>query len=165
MTTNNKKLDIFQTLNSINRKDKEYFHNLTEEERKAFPPYVIMRWLTGTSSGNQILFVNELVNPFVFSLQDHKELLYDLMTICAIGRQQRYNWIKGPSKKTGSTPNVLKTIGEYYGYSHKKAREVLPLLTTDDILQYAEQLGYQKDEITKIKKELREIKANESFEI
>ncbi len=152
-----RKLDIFQVLNHINTKDREYYKTLTDDELKGFLPFVVMRWLTGTSSSRQVYFVNTLVNQFIFNLPEHKELLYYLMTVCTSGKMQRYNWIKGPSQKNKKLPNVTGVVRDYFKYSSTHAREALPLLSREDILSYAEQLGRQPEEITKIKKELKEM--------
>lgn len=156
MTSQKKhKLDIFRVLGRISNKDTEFYKSLTEEEQKALAPLVVMRWLSGTRSAQQIYFLNELVNPFVFSMAKHKELLVDLMTVCAPGRTQRYYWNKAKGKRTSSTPTVVDVIRDYYGYSTTEAMEALPLLTDEDVLWYADELGRQPDEVKLIKKELK----------
>lgn len=149
------KLDIFRVLNHTSRKDPKFFKELTEEEQKAYQPLIVMRWLTGTTDARQIYFINELVNPFVFTLTKHKELLYFLMTTCTSGKQQRYYWNKALSKKSTKTPTAVSVIKDYFNYSTLHAIEALPLLSTDDILDYAAQLGRQKEDIAKIKKEMK----------
>ncbi len=149
------KLDIFKVLGRISSKDREFFSNLDEEEQKALQPLVVMRWLTGTKSAQQIYFLNELVNPFVFNMARHKELLVDLMTVCAPGHNQRYYWNKAQSKKTSSAPTIVGIIRDIFGYSTIEAMEVLPLLDNETILSYAEELGRQPDEIRLVKKELK----------
>ena len=149
------KLDIFQTLTSISRKNQDYYFNLTEEEQKAFQPLVVERWLTGTRDARQVYFINELVNPFVFSLANHKSLLYKLMTVCTSGQSGRYYWNKALSKKSSSTPIAISCIKQYYDYNTLHAIEALPLLTNEQILDIAEDLGKQKEDITKLKRELK----------
>jgi len=155
MTQTKHKLDIFQTLNHISKKDRNFFKDLTDEEKKAFQPLVVMRWLSGTTDARQVYFLNELVNPFVFSMHTHKELIYYLMTTCTSGKSQRYTWNKALSKKSSTTPLSVSVIKDYFNYSTMHAIEALPMLTNDDILEYAEQLGRQKEEMTKIKRELK----------
>ena len=155
MTQKKHKLDIFQVLNHISKKDKNFYKELTKEEQKALQPLTVMRWLSGTMDARQIFFLNELVNPFVFSMYTHKELLYRLMTTCTNGKSQRYYWNKPMSKKSSVTPMAVKVIKDYFGYNTIQAIQALPLLTDDDILEYAEHLGRQKEDITKIKKELK----------
>jgi len=150
-----RKLDIFRVLSHISNKDRHFYQALTEEEQKSIAPLVVMRWLSGTKSAQQIYFLNELVNPFVFSMYPHKELLFDLMTICAPGRTQRYYWNKAQSKRKPSTPKAIGVIREYFHYSTIEAVSVLPLLDTETILGYAEELGVQPDELRTIRKELK----------
>ena len=149
------KLDIFNVLKQISTKNVNFYETLTEEEQKAFQPLVVMRWLTGTNDVRQIYFLNELVNPLTFPLSNHKQLLYYLMTICGSGQNQRYQWKKQKTKKNVKLPNTIGVIKQYFRYNSKEANEALPLLTNENILDYADQLGKQSDEIKLIKKELK----------
>jgi len=149
------KLDIFKTISNISKKDVGYYALLGDDEKKQFAPVVVMRWLTGTTNKAQIYYINELVNPYVFSLTKHNELIYKLMTICSPGKEYRYSWCNKKSKKTTKTPESINVICEFFGYSVLHAIDSLPLLSNSDIVSYAEQLGKQKTTITKIKKELK----------
>lgn len=153
--TPNRKLDIFKVLGKISTKDRQFYSDLTEEEQKGFLPVVVMRWLSGTSNAKQIYFINELVNPFVFSLHKHPELLYYLMILCGPGKTQRYYWNKTASNKSNTVPTIVSIVRNYFGYNTTQALEALPLLSNDDILEYAEDLGIQKETLTKLKKELK----------
>lgn len=152
MTKN--KYNIFDVLNNINKKQ-QTFSDLTLEEQKALQPLVIMRWMTGSDDARQIVFLNELVNPFVFPLGKHKRLLINLLNISSSGINQRYKWKKNISKKTPSHINIVRVISDFFGYSTKDSVEVLPLLHDNDIISFAEQLGRQPKEIKEIKKELK----------
>ncbi len=158
--TQKHKLDIFKVLNHISTKDRNYYNELTEEEQKALQPLVVMRWLTGTKDARQIFFLNELVNPFVFPFLtkngkefDHKHLLYNLMTTCTSSRGGRYYWNKAKSKPAVTA--VVSVVKDYYKYNTAHAIEALSLLSNDDILEMAEHLGRQKEDIAKLKKELK----------
>lgn len=149
------KTDIFEVLGNLNKKNHQYYTGLTEEEQKSIAPLVLMRWLSGTSNPLQIVLLNEVVNPFVFSLQKHKTLLFDLMCVCTTGKFQKYNWLKANSARQPGRPLATAIICQYYGYSVTQAQEVLSLFTSDEIISIAEGLGKQKDEITKLKAELK----------
>jgi len=149
------KLDIFKLLTEISKKNTKYFDTLSDEEIKEIAPLVLMRWQTGTNNAYQIYMLNELVNPFVFSLQKHKKLLVHLMTLCTGGISSRHKFIKRKSKKTTKMPKVVAVIKEFMDYSTKATLESLPLISNEDIISFAEQLGRQKAEMTVIKKELR----------
>ena len=77
------------------------------------------------------------------------------MTLCGPNKAQRYNWNKTVSGKTTNFPTSVRVVRDQYGYNTRQALEAMPLLSNDDIVEYAEDLGLQKDEITKLKKELK----------
>ena len=67
-----KRLDIFGLLRNIDKQNVQYFRSLTTEERKAFAPVVIMQWMfclkEPSSNPLQQVLLNELVNPYIFTL-------------------------------------------------------------------------------------------------
>lgn len=148
-----KKVDIFLLLTKINNKDIEFFNTLTEEEQNAVYPFLLTRWMSGTYSKQQVMLLNEIVNPLSFTLYKHKKLLWLLLTVCSPGKEQRYSWNPIPSKKTGynATSTMLSKVFEC---SIKQALSIIQTLVTDDIVDIAEQSGCQIDEIQKIRKEL-----------
>lgn len=149
------KIDIFKTLDRISSKDTDWYQTLTEEHTKDVVPFVLMRWLTGTKSARQLVFINELVNPFVFSLSQHKTLLVYLMMICCPGKPQRYYWNKAATKRSSKMPVTISVVREYFRYNSREAEDALPNLTTEDVIDLAEQLGRQPDDLKAIKKELK----------
>lgn len=147
------KLDIFATLEQINHKRPHFYQDLTDEEKKGFHPLIVMRWMSGTSSPLQIVLLNEVVNPFVFSLFEHKDLLYKLLTVAAT-KPQRYKWLK--SNKEHKHKHCVDVIRRHYGYNTQQSSEVFPMLSNEVIIEMAERQGLQKDELTKVKHELKE---------
>lgn len=145
------KIDIFQVLDHCSKKNVSFYENLPDDKKKAIAPFVIQRWLTGTSNGQQIFLLNEIVNPFVFALQKHKMLVWYLMTCCMPGKPQKYFWNK--TKSTTTRPETLAIICEYFNYSRKHGEEALPIIKYEDVILYAESLGKQRDVIVKINKE------------
>jgi len=149
------KYDIFKVIEHLNTKNDEYFRTLSDEHLKPIQPYVVLRWLSGTTGARQVYFLNELVNPFVFSLYNHKLLVLCLMTICTSGKFRRYKWSKPKGKNITGKTQTVNVIRRYFGYSTKQASEVLPLLDDLAIIQYAQHLGVQPEDIKKIKTELK----------
>lgn len=145
------KIDIFQVLDHCSKKNISFYENLPDDKKKAIAPFVIQRWLTGTSNGQQIFLINEIVNPFVFTLQKHKTLLWYLITCCMPGKTQRYFWNK--TKTSTTKPETLTVVCEYFNYSKKHGRDAINVLKHSDIISCAESLGKQQDIISKINKE------------
>ena len=148
-----RKLDIFDVLKHIDMKDYQFYDGLPEDQQKAYVPYVIMRWMSGIKDPRQVVFLNELVNSGVFRIPNHKGLLHRLMCVCSSGKTRRYTWIKTP-QRSDNMPTTTKLVAEYFNYSTSHACDSIPLLSDDDILQIAQELGTQSDILTKIKKEL-----------
>lgn len=149
----NHKVDIFNLLDKLSVGDLEVWNSYSAEEQKTISPLIIMRWLSGTSSARQIVYLNVLVNHLVFTLSKHPDLIFKVMAVCTDKRRTRYQWLS-QKKSEGQKKRTLEVIQQYYGYSQREAKMVLPLLEKDDIINKAESLGWEKDELSKLKKEL-----------
>lgn len=151
------KFDIFSLLDKVNKKNISYISSLSEEDKKHINPYMIMRWMSGSSSPTQIIWLNELLNHTVWGIlpdhnkEDHFNIKMFLLTICGTGKSSRFTWIKSKSDK--KHPFTIKVLKEYFNYNTKDAEEVFQILKSEDIIDYAEQLGYQTDDLKKLKKE------------
>lgn len=151
----NYKLDIFDLLSKISSpKSGDIYANLSDDERKGFAPLVVMRWLSGTSDEQQIMLLNEFANPLIFPLAKHPHLLMRVLQAANSKTGKRYQWLAVKSKK--KNVETLKVISEFYGMSMREVRMLDPLPSESEIIEMAERLGYQKDEMAKLKKEFKE---------
>jgi hypothetical protein len=149
------KLDIFELLDSLNKKDLKIWDRLTPEQRKAFAPIVVERWMAGTQDKAQIVLINELVNSFVFELADHPQLLMQLLAVANRGERRRYQWIGMKASKKSKHELTIKVIRESTDCTVQDANEYMSLLSAEDIIESAEKLGWQKEELAALKKELK----------
>jgi len=156
------KLDIFSLLNKISSGDTTAFRLLSEEEQKEFSPYVMQMWLKGANNNldARLVLMNEVSNQYVFNLQQHKNLLYKTFCVAhGYGMKTHYKFQK---KGRSSLSKVSeKVLMDYYGYRQQEAQDALQNLSCDDIVYIAEKLGYEKDEIIKIKKEHKNANEND----
>lgn len=144
--------DLFQFLGQLNKRDLQAYDKLTDEGKKAAHPLVIMRWLSGTSDQAQIVRLNEFANKYVFSLGNEKPLLFKLLAASCTGKTSRTQWLKGPGGS--STRLSLEAIKAKYGCSAREAEHYIKLLAPTDILEYAEDAGWDKDQLKKLQIEL-----------
>ena len=151
------KLDIFTVLNAVDKKNHAFLSKLTPEQQKEVQPFVVTRWLSGTGSARQIMLLNEVVNPYNFSLTKHKELLWKLLTVCGSGRSNRYTWMKLPSKASVGMTNIVSLLKEYYNYSDREAIDSLSLISASSVRLIAAELGKQPDDMAKITKEAKNL--------
>lgn len=148
-------LDIFSVLDRINKKDYDAYKGWSEAEQKAFQPYVVMKWMFGTDNTKTLTRLNTRANPYVFNLgTNHKELAYMLLCAVGQGKSQRYTWVK-TATKPAPKPMTVGVIMEFYGYSERHARDALPLLDKEEVLDMAQWLGRETVELTKIKNEFK----------
>jgi hypothetical protein len=146
------KLDIFRVLKELAARNIKFFDSLNEVEQKAFQPLIVMRWLTGTKNKQQIFLINELLNKYVFSLSAHKGLLYKIMSICVADKYQHFSWVK---KASGATthPRSTKAVQQYFGYNTADANKACLIISPMSIVDIAEELGWQDDELNVLRKE------------
>lgn len=149
---NKRALDIFALFEKINAGDHNFYDALTPEQKKEFSALIFMRWLSGTGDSSQIVMLNNFVNEYVFNLSKHPALLSKLLVVSTPRRPKRYQWIKANAKVV-KCDERCKIMNARYGLSTREARQMLELLKTEDYLEIAAELGYQKDEIEKLRKE------------
>lgn len=148
-------LDIFEVLRKLSTGDTQLYDSLTDEERKSISPLVVMRWMSGTSDMRQIVMLNEFVNPFVFSIGgNHKELLVKLLAVASSKQPHRYKWVPIKKKEGKESALSIKVLMEAYEYSAREVREIIRHVSPAEIYEIAEQLGWQSDELKKLKKEI-----------
>lgn len=113
------KLSPFDYLNSINSsKGDIMFDDIAE---KQYVPYVVNRSLSYFN--DTVLMANEMNR---YHHIDNK-LQYHFLLNIVRPRKRFSKWAKP------DTHNDIEAVKEYYGYSNDKARQVLPLLSPEQI--------------------------------
>jgi hypothetical protein len=105
------KLDMFgRVLPALDKHDINFYNTLTEEEKKAYTPLVLMRAMSSLCNQNphaafEILMVNDLVNIGFWNLSKHPELQHMLLCIAGLGNKQYHPWIAAKGK--GSNTKII----------------------------------------------------------
>ena len=144
--------NLFDFFSKVDSGNFDAISKLSDAEKKSMAPIVLMRWLSGTASKKQILHINHILNPVVFDLYKHQDLLFQLMVACSDGTSKRYKWIKKESK-IKKKPITLDIIQKYYECSMREAEEYINSIKSEDIMSMALALGEDKSIIDKLKKE------------
>jgi hypothetical protein len=147
------KLDINNEMYQLDTKNRAFYDELSDEEKKKFSNYLMIRW--GSSViGEQILeeyylfSCNEKLNKHFFDISDHPKLQWLCATTISPGiGKQRHEWIK--LKKRESTDNkALKLLKEIYPtYSIEELELLLKINTKNDLKQLARNHGYDEKRI------------------
>jgi hypothetical protein len=113
-------MELKHYLNSINY-DKKALMDNDEKAEKVYPPYVVNRCLSFFS--DTILHANVINCNWMLD----KKMQFDFYRL-SIRKNKRFSpWVK---KEENSDIELLK---EAYGYNEQKAREVLNILSPEDL--------------------------------
>jgi len=127
------KLHIANEMRQFDRKNRDFYDELTDEERKKFAPFLMIRWGSCVEGSRDlqefyVISTNERLNKHFFSFNStrHKKLQWLMATTVSPDMGAfKHNWIS-PKKKEG-TGAVRKQLAELF--PHYKSDE-LDLLTT-----------------------------------
>jgi len=85
------KLDIKRELSAVDHRNYDFYDNLTDEEKKVFSPYILMRYTSNVQGDRDIQEwflerTNDLVNKNHWDLsKNHKALLWKLFAATGAG--------------------------------------------------------------------------------
>lgn len=117
----------FDYLNAINTTKKDLI--IDEETEKPYNPYIVNKSLSYFQ--DTVLVANEMN---IHSHLDKKLQFHFLINI--IRKRKRFSkWFKPEME------NDIEVVKEFYGYSNEKARQVLSLLSLDQMEQLREKVS------------------------
>ena len=149
-------LQINDEMAAYDRKDRAYYDNFTEEDRKKFSTYLMLRYgasVTGSSDlqAYYLLAVNERVNKNFFDLNKHTKLQWLMCTTVSPGMGAQSHYWLGTKKKEGNS-KASKFLAKLYPTLREDELDVLVAINdTKSLKILGQQLGM--DDKT-IKKEL-----------
>jgi len=146
------KLDIGYEMAQLDTKNRAFYDELTDEERKKFSTYLMLRW--GSAVGGEPMLqqyylqaMNERVNKRFFDLGKHPKLQWLLLTTVSPNMgKHRHEWM-AYSSKTVKNKRAQKLL-ELYPHIKNDEAELLSNTITDE--QYKNMLverGYSDKEI------------------
>jgi hypothetical protein len=146
------KLSIGNEMAQFDSKNRQFFDELTDEERKKFSPFLMIRY--GSSvSGNRdlqefyLIATNERLNKKFFAVNtaQHKKLQWLMATTVSPGLGNfRHNWI-APKKKEPGAGSMRKQLMELFPHLKDDEIDLLAQITTKkEIDTYLRELGQEK---------------------
>jgi hypothetical protein len=149
------KLSINNEMAQLDTKNRAFYDELNEEERKKFATYLMLRYAASVEGGPDIQewylrVTNERVNANFFDLGKHPKLQWLLCTTVSpdMGRQRHY-W-QASKKKEGSNSKVLKFLTKLYPHLRTDELELLAELNdTKELKVLARTMGMSDSDIKK----------------
>lgn len=142
-------------MTQFDRKNREFYDELTDEERKKFSTYLMLRYgasVEGTADLQEwyLRVTNERMNINFFDLGKHPKLQWLLATTVspAMGTQRHY-W-QAAKKKEGSNSKAVKFVTQLYPHMKQDEAELLAdINTTKELKELAKQMGWTDPDIKK----------------
>jgi len=156
------KLNMFDALRAMDKKDRDFWDNLNEQEKKDFAPFVMVRWASTVSHPMKemdewwLKATNLRFNVNLLNLNSetakHPKLQWLMATTCSPGMgAMKHEWV-GYKKKTTKTNNKIKNffIQQFPTLSDEEIALLMEITTNKEIKQYATDLGYNDNAIKAI---------------
>jgi len=134
------KLNINNEMQQFDRKNRAFYDELTEEERKKFSNYLMLRWGSSVQGSRDlqefyVIATNERLNKHFFAVNRHPRLQWLMATTVSPGMgTHRHQWI-APKKKDAGSNEVKKQLMELYPNMKMADIEAMATLTTKQELK------------------------------
>ena len=129
------KLTIQNEMQQLDTKNRRFYEELTDEERKKFSNYLMIRWSSGVEGSREIQeyylqSCNHYLNKNFFAINRHPKLQWLCATAVSpdLGTH-RHKWIS-PKKKQGSDSAIRKQLAEFYPTYKNDELDLLAKITT-----------------------------------
>lgn len=113
------KLHISNEMAQLDRKNRGFYDELTDEERKKFSNYLMIRWSSAVSGTRElqeyyVQSCNHYLNRDFFTVNRHPKLQWLMATAVSPDMgAQKHNWI-APKKKEKGNNDIKRNLMELY---------------------------------------------------
>lgn len=141
------KLSINNEMSQFDRKNREFYDDLTSEEKKKFSNFLMIRYGSSVNGSRDLqefylISTNERLNKHFFSINRHPKLQWMCATTVSPGLgNQFHQWI-APKKKEAGASGIRKQLAELYPHLKDDEIELMAELNTKkDIDAYLKASG------------------------
>ena len=138
----------------LDRKNRNFYDELTDEEKKKFSLYLMLRWSSQVQADSTIqayylMSCNENLNKNYFDISKHPKLQWLSATAVSPGIGTfKHQYIANKKKNAGYENKHLKVLGELFPLLKRDELELLAKINTkDDIKQMAREHGWDDKRI------------------
>jgi hypothetical protein len=134
----------------FDHKIRSFYDDLTDEEKKKFSNYLMIRWGSGVQGSRElqefyVISTNRRLNKHFFDINKHPKLQWLLATTVSPDMgAQRHQWI-APKKKEAGAGSLKKQLAELFPHYKEDEIDVLAAVTTKkDLDNYIKLHGREK---------------------
>lgn len=144
------KLDIKRELSAVDQRDYNFYNSLTPDEKKAFSPFVLMRFISNVQSNERdyqewfLQVTNERLNKHHWILsKNHKELLWKLCAGVGVGEKFYHPYLAACKK--GKANKIEKLLEELCpAMKLDDIKMMACMMTPADIKELFDKMGFDK---------------------
>ena len=129
----------------FDEKDRDFYDSLTDEERKKFSNYLMIRWGSSVHGSRElqefyVVATNERLNKHFYAVNRHPRLQWLMATSVSPGMGvHRHQW-SAPKKKESGSSEVKKTLMQLY--PNMKISDIETLAAITDSKELKEHLKH-----------------------
>lgn len=134
-------------MSQFDRKNRKFYDELTDEEKKKFSNYLMIRWGSAVQGSTELqefylIACNERLNKHFFAINRHPRLQWLCATTVSPGMgTHRHQWI-APKKKDSSDSGVRKQLAELFPTLKMDDIETMSAITTTkEVTAHLRELG------------------------
>ena len=157
------KLNIKYEMSQFDRKSRNFYDDLTDEERKKFSPFLMIRWGATVDNNRRlnaeenyflqayyVTSTNERLNKHFFdiSTSQHKKLQWLLATTVSPGMGEQYHPWVALKKRGGPDNKAVKFLREMYPHLKDDELKLMAEINDrDDLKRMAREHGWDDKRI------------------
>lgn len=128
------RLNIGNEMRQLDAKNRDFYDELTPEERRKFSTFLMVRWGSAVDGSREIQeyyvqSVNHYLNKHFFTMHRHPKLQWLMATAASPGMgAMRHNWI-APKKKEAGASAIKKQLRELYPHFKDDEIDLMSELT------------------------------------
>jgi hypothetical protein len=140
------KLHISNEMAQLDRKQRDFYESLTDEERKKFSLFLMLRWSSAVQGDAElqeyyVQSCNHYLNRNFFAVNRHPKLQWLMATAVSPGLgTHRHAWI-APRKKVKSNNDTKKFRELFPNLKQDELDLLIAINSSDEIAQYQRDLG------------------------
>lgn len=143
------KLDIFKMLNAIDKKDYDFYDNISDEERQGFSAFLGLKWGASISSDNlmqhfYLASMNHCANKHMFDINKHPKLQWLSLVSGSPGKGvKRHEWLGSKKKTTNKSQDDIKKrlMKIHPNYKDDEIELLSTMVTKKDLREYDKECG------------------------
>ena len=144
------KLTIANEMRQFDRKNRNFYDELTDEEKKKFSNYLMIRWGSAVEGPQDlqeyyVIATNERLNKHFFAVNKHPKLQWLMATsVSPDTGVHRHPWIAPKKKEAGLSAKRRALMAIYPNYKDDEIDVMAQITTQKEIDEYNRLAGNDK---------------------